>query len=97
MTKKLRNALRTAALVCAIAFVGGCANTDVLEQELRTAISAAQSAADAAQSAANEARQLATAAQSTANQALQAAEAAQASSDETNERLDRMAEEGVLK
>ena len=97
MTMKLRNALRASAFVCGIALVSGCANTDVLEQEMRTAVAAAQSAADAAQSAANEARQLATAAQSTANQALEAAQEAQASSDATNQRLDRMAEEGVLK
>lgn len=97
MTIQLRNTLRVAAFACGIALLSGCANTDALEQEMRTAISAAQSSADAAQSAANEARQLATAAQSTANEALEAAQEAQAGNEATNQRLDRMAEEGVLK
>jgi len=97
MTMKLRNALRAAAFACSIVLLSGCANTDALEQEMNTAIAAAQTAAEAAQSAANEARQLATAAQSTANEALEAAQEAQAANEATNQRLDRMAEEGVLK
>ncbi len=97
MTTKLRNALRVAAFACGIALLSGCANTDALEQEMNTAIAAAQTAAEAAQSAANEARQLAIAAQNTADEALEDAQEAQAGVEATNQRLDRMAEEGVLK
>ncbi|WP_428101911.1 Lpp/OprI family alanine-zipper lipoprotein [Candidatus Rariloculus sp.] len=96
MTTKFRNALRVAAFVCGVALVGGCAHTE-LHDEVRAVAVAAQSAADAAQSSANEARQIATAAQTTANQALQAAQDAQACCDATNQRIDRMAEELVAK
>lgn len=93
MTKKL------AALVGGIILTAGCAHPVSVEDldAVRATAQAAQTAANEAQSVANQARQLAQGAQSTANQALEAAQNAQACCDATNQRIDRLIEEGVAK
>jgi hypothetical protein len=93
MTKKL------AALVGGVILVAGCAHPVSVADlnAVRATAEAAQSAANDAQRVANEARQLAQGAQSTANQALSAAQDAQACCDATNQRIDRLIEEGVAK
>ena len=93
MTKKL------AALVGGVILVAGCAHPVSVEDldAVSATAQAAQTAANDAQRVANEARQLAQGAQSTANQALEAAQNAQACCDETNQRIDRLIEEGVAK
>lgn len=93
MIKKL------AALAGGVILVAGCAHPVSVEDlnAVRATAEAAQSAANDAQRVANEARQLAQGAQSTANQALREAQAAQACCDATNQRIDRLIEEGVAK
>ena len=66
-----------------------------LKKELKSG--GAKSAADAANASASEARQMASGAQSTANQALNAANQAQACCDATNEKIDRMFQQGMSK
>jgi hypothetical protein len=93
MTKKL------AALIGVVLLAAGCAHpvsVDDLDAARNTA-EAAQSAANDAQRVANEARQLAQQAQTTANNALRAAQDAQACCDATNQRIDRLVEEGLAK
>jgi methyl-accepting chemotaxis protein len=93
MTKKL------AALIGAVALMSGCASQVTIDDlnAVRATAEAAQSAANDAQRVANEARQLAQQAQTTANQALRAAQDAQACCDATNQRIDRLVEEGLAK
>jgi len=98
MTNQVKNALRTAAFVCGLAVMTGCASVTTEQLDaVRATAEAAQNAANAAQRTANEARQLASGAQSTANQALSAAQDAQACCDATNQRLDRMFEQSQAK
>ena len=97
MTNHVKNALRAAAFAFGLAVVTGCASVTTEQLDaVRATAEAAQNAANAAQRTANEARQLASGAQSTANQALSAAQDAQACCDATNQRLDRMFEQGWL-
>ncbi|HEX6998487.1 MAG TPA: Lpp/OprI family alanine-zipper lipoprotein [Gammaproteobacteria bacterium] len=97
MVTKVKAAVRSAAIVCGIAFATGCAGLQEQIDEVRMTAEAAQSTAEAAQRTATQAQQAASGAQSTANQALQAAQAAQACCDATNQRLDRMFEQSQAK
>lgn len=91
--------IKLAALVGGVLLAAGCAQEVTMDDlnAVRSVAEGAQSTANDAQRAANEARQMAQGAQTTANQALRAAQDAQSCCDATNQKIDRMFEQSQQK
>jgi murein lipoprotein len=97
MSRRAFRLVSIPAVAMAVGLIAGCASPAMQSDELRTMVEEAQSTADQALRAANEANSKATDASQKADKALSVANDAQACCQRNSSKIDRLLEKSMMK